>query len=156
VRLAAAATLTALALAGCSPGAPKGVSQENLDNAIINAIGDPDTCVLIAEKGDVVYRFGTHVVCGRALPSCDGANLRTADDLLKQASAGGAPVTASCPSNADGSRTVGWAAGPVPGRDLTYAAVMEGKATPPGRVIADKLADAFVAAGLSPKTPSAP
>ena len=61
----------------------------------------------------------------------------------------GAPVKASCRSNEDGSRGVGWAAGPVAGRpDLAYAAVMEGKSTPPGLIMADKLDAAFKSAGL--------
>ena len=43
-----------------------------------------------------------------------------------------------------------WAAGPVEGHDLVYAAVMEGDLVPPGIVIADKLDDAFAKAGLRP------
>jgi hypothetical protein len=139
------------ALGACSPGAPKGVSKDALDTAINAAIGDPNSCVLIGKAGSgaTVYQFGSHVTCGKAWPSCDGAALRTTADLLKATARDGAPVKASCRSNEDGSRGVGWAAGPVVGRpDLAYAAVMEGKSTPPGLIMADKLDAAFKAAGL--------
>jgi hypothetical protein len=43
---------------------------------------------------------------------------------------------------------VGWASGPVAGRDLVYAAVMEGPRALPGRIMAEKLADALKAGGL--------
>jgi hypothetical protein len=153
VRLTAIA-LTALALGACSPGAPKGVDKTELDFAINEAIGDPATCVLIARGDEVVYRFGSNVTCGRKLPACDGAAVREVKDLLPSApKAGAARMTASCSSTADGSRSVAWAAGPIAGReDLTYAAVMEGTATPPGLVVADKLDGAFARAGLQPKS----
>ena len=145
----AAAALSALALAACSPGTPQGVSKTALDAAIGDAIGDPNTCVLIGKTGGgVVYQYGTHEVCDASWPACQGAASGTTSSLLAVVSKGGAPVAASCPSNADGSRGVAWAAGPVAGRGLVYAARMEGTATPPGRVIAEKLATAFKTAGL--------
>lgn len=148
----AAATFGLLALlAGCGPKAPEGVDKAVLDEAISVAIGDPGTCVLVGQGGRVVYQYGTHVVCGRKLPACDGPGLRTVDDLLKSAPTTGAPQTASCSSNPEGSRLVAWAAGPIEGRDLVFAAVMEGDLVPPGVVIADKLKTAFRRGGLAPK-----
>lgn len=148
-RWPALGALAALALAACSPGAPDGVSRTALDTAVNDAIGDPNTCVLIGKTGGgVVYQYGTHEVCGTSWPSCQGAAAGTVASLLNQVSKGGAPVEASCPSNPDGSRGVAWAAGPVDGHALTYAARMEGPASPPGRVIAEKLKTAFKKAGL--------
>ena len=147
--LAAALILSGL-LAACAPKAPEGVDKAVLDEAISQAIGDPGTCVLIGQDGEVVYRYGTHVVCGRKLPACDQPGLRSLDQLLGEAPASGDPKTVSCRSNAEGTRIVAWAAGPVKGHDLVYAAVMEGDLVPPGIVIADKLDDAFAKAGLRP------
>lgn len=149
--LAALGLLSAAVLSACAPGAPAGVKKDVLDQAVSDAIGDPGTCVLIADQGKVVYQYGTHVICGRKLPACDDPGLRTLDQLLKAAPTAGSPQTASCRSNADGSRLVAWAAGPIEGRQLTYAAVMEGDLVPPGVVIADKLKTAFTRAGLGPK-----
>jgi beta-lactamase class D len=60
----------------------------------------------------------------------------------------------TCPSNADGSNTVGWAAGRLQtkDRDLIYAASVNAAAaaTPPGMEIRDKLRDIFASAGLWP------
>jgi hypothetical protein len=148
----AAAGLAALTLSACSPGAPEGVKKADLDAAIGDAVGG-GACVLIGKlgSGDVVYRFGTHAVCDRALPTCAGAGTGTAADLLKAVAEGKPPVKASCPSVADGSRSVGWAAAPIPGKELAYAAFMEGDHTLPGVVIAEKLRDAFGKAGLQPR-----
>ncbi len=133
-------------LSGCAPPLPGGVTKAGLDAAITQAIGDPNTCVLIAQGGKVSYRYGTNVVCGRAWPSCQVAATRKVDDLLEAAKT---PATASCHSSPDGSRGVSWASGPVAGHpDLAYAAVMEGKTVPPGIVMVDKLAEAFRGAGL--------
>jgi hypothetical protein len=145
----AAATLAALALSACSPGAPDGVSKTALDTAVNDAVGDPNTCVLIGKTGGgVVYQYGTHEVCGASWPACQGSASGTVGSLLAVVAKGGAPVEASCPSNPDGSRGVAWAAGPVEGQALVYAARMEGPTIPPGRVIAEKLKAAFKRAGL--------
>lgn len=137
----AAAGLAALTLGACSRG---DLPKDALDSAVNDAVGDPNSCVLIgAQGGGVLYRFGTHVACAAKWPDCNGGQ-RSAEDLLKL----GAPVTSSCPSSADGARGVGWAAGPVEGKPLAYAAAMEGENTPPGMVIADKLKAAFKRAGL--------
>jgi hypothetical protein len=145
-------SLAALALTACSPGAPKGVDKDTLDTAVSRAIGDPDSCLLIAEQGSgkLVYRYNTHTACARPLPSCDVAvpATQTVDQLLKATMKDGQPRTLSCSSTTDASRGVGWASGPIPGKGLVYAAVMEGDRAFPGRMMADRLARAFRDAGL--------
>lgn len=150
---ATALALAATLLAACSPNAPPGVDKAVLDESVSRAIGDPNTCVIVAEKGSgkTVYRYGAYVACERGMPSCGAGANRSAVDLAKAVAADGRRVNASCPSNADGSRGVGWAAGPIEGRDLVYAAAMEGASTPPGLIIADKLEAAFRRAGLGPE-----
>ena len=145
---AAGIILAGLFASSCAPNAPTGVDKAVLDREIGEAIGDPGTCVLIAEGRKTVYRFGSNVVCGRELPACGGGLSQTPDELLQLALARKTPITASCPSNPEGSRLVAWASGPIEGHDMVYAAVMEGDQAPPGVVIADKLAAAFKAAGL--------
>ena len=148
----AALSLAALTLAACSPGAPKGVDKDTLDGAISRAIGDPASCLLIAEQasGKLVYRYNTHTACARALPACNGVAgaTQTIDQLLKAAEKDGQVHTLSCSSTADASRGVGWAAGPIPGKGLVYAAMMEGDRAFPGRMMAERLGNAFKAAGL--------
>ncbi len=145
-------SLSLLALGACSPGAPKGVDKETLDAAVSRAIGDPASCLLIAEQGSgkLVYRYNTHTACARALPACSGdANAtQTIDQLLKAAEKDGQVHTLSCSSTTDASRGVGWAAGPIPGKGLVYAAMMEGDRAFPGRMMAERLGNAFKAAGL--------
>lgn len=136
--------------AACSPRLPAGVDRHALDTAVNDAIGDPNTCVLLARAdGEILYRFGSHMTCGRRLPSCEGGQeARTAGDLLKAVAAKPTAKTSSCPTVPDGSRSVGWAAGPTARHDLVFVAVMEGSTAPPGMVIADKLSGAFAKAGL--------
>lgn len=146
--------LLSLAAAGCGPQAPDGVDKRVLDAAINQAVGDPGTCVLIAEAGGgQVYRFGTHAVCGRKLPACAGERLQTTGDLLEKVVEGREVDTASCAAVSPG-RRVGWAAGPIQGSTLVYAAVMEGPNTPPGLVVDDKLQAAFARAGLNRASPA--
>lgn len=148
------AFLIPLALAACGPKAPEGVDQRVLDAAINQAVGDPGTCVLIAEAGGrQVYRFGTHAVCGRKLPDCAAGAVRTAGDLLDRAARADKLETASCASPTAG-RRVAWAWGPIAGAPYAYAAVMEGPNTPPGIVVDDKLQAAFRRAGVV--APAAP
>lgn len=151
-RLALAAGLAVLTVGACSPKAPEGVSQPALDEAISKVMGDANTCVLIGEAGSgkVVYRYNTHVACGRKYPACEGAAPRSADDLLEAVAKEPQPLAASCPTTADGSRSVGWTAGAVPDHDLVFSAVMEGDKALPGRVMADRLQGAFEKAGLMP------
>ena len=126
--------------------------QDTLDAAVSRAIGDPDSCLLIAEQvsGKLVYRYNSHTVCARALPTCAGSapGMQTIDDLLKATRKDGQVRTMSCSSNPDGSRGVAWASGPIPGKGLVYAAMMEGDRAFPGRVMADRLAGAFKDVGL--------
>jgi len=150
MRWSLAMGLAAVALAACSPGAPKGVDKDKLDDAVSAAIGDPATCVLIAEQasGKVVYRYNTATICARTLPSCDGPGSRTVRDLLEATRKDGKPRRLSCYSSADASRGVGWASGPIPGKGLVYAAVMEGKRSFPGMMMADRLEGRFKDVGL--------
>jgi hypothetical protein len=141
---------TALALGACSPSLPEGVDERRLAREISGAIGDPNTCVLIAPSGSdkVAYRYNTYMTCARSLPACEAPDKRTVNDLLAQVARDGAPRAMSCPSNDDGSRGVAWAAGAIEGRGLVYAAVMEGERAFPGRMMAERLARAFKDAGL--------
>jgi hypothetical protein len=140
--------LSILALAACGPKLPAGVDEARLTDEIGRAIGDPSTCVIVSDaKGKTVYQFGTHTTCGRALPACDAPGARTVEALSEQAAAGRDFSPISCRSLTP-DRGVAWAAGPIEGRPLYYAAVMEGSNIPPGLVIRDKLAAAFRRAGL--------
>mgnify|MGYP007039431301 CR=1 FL=1 len=142
--------LLALAPGACAPRLPAGVDGERLTHEISQAIGDPNTCVLIAASGTdkPAYRYNTHITCARVLPACSAPGKQSVSDLLTAVARDGAPRATSCPSNADGSRGVAWAAGPIEGRGLVYAAVMEGERAFPGRMMAERLARAFKDAGL--------
>jgi hypothetical protein len=143
--------VAALTLSACGPHLPKGVDPERLDQAVSAAIGGPNTCMLIGRKGSgaVVWRYNTHMTCARALPACDTPRAQTVDDLLKATAKDGRPRTLSCDSAPDGSRGVGWSAGPVPRREgLVYAAAMEGDRALPGLIMAEKLEGAFEDAGF--------
>ena len=146
----AALAVSGVTLAGCSPGAPKGVDKAQLDEAISNAVGDPATCVMIAEQatGKVVYRYNSHTACARSLPACDTPGQRTVEDLLKGTAKDGKARALSCYTAADASRGVGWASGPLAAKGLVYAAMMEGDRAFPGRMIADRLSRAFAKVGL--------
>jgi|SRR5579859_6385042 len=152
VRQIVLVSLSAALLAGCSPDAPKGVDKDVLDAAVSRAIGDPNTCLLIAEQesGKLVYRYNSHAACDRELPTCQGSqpSLQTVDDLLKATRKDGQAHTSSCSSSADASRGVGWASGAIAGKGLVYAAMMEGDRAFPGLMIADRLSHAFKDAGL--------
>jgi hypothetical protein len=122
-----------------------------LDHAIGEAIGDPDTCLLLADRasGKVVYRYGAPFNCIRGLPACDRPGYISAKQAVALAGTPGGRK-ASCPSNADGSRMVGWAEGKVVSqtRDLVYSAMMEGQTALPGHEMNARLYDAFQKAGL--------
>lgn len=147
--------LSALGLAACEPAGPKGVDADALNETVGNAIGDPNTCVLLVEKGSgkVVYRYGSHTTCLRPLPACSAPGTLTPEDLGKLAASGDAR-TVSCESNAETGGRVGWASGPVvksPGAeygDLAFAAVMEGPTVLPGREISVRVQGAFRKAGM--------
>ncbi|HEX3887630.1 MAG TPA: hypothetical protein VHW05_09045 [Phenylobacterium sp.] len=150
MRAAPALALIALGLAACSPGAPKGVDKDRLDAAVSDAIGDPDTCLMIAEQpsGKVVYRYNTASTCDRKLPSCQGAGQQKLKDLLAAAAKDGQRRELSCLTTADASRGVSWLAAPIPGKGLVYAAVMEGTRTFPARMMADRLEPRLKDVGL--------
>jgi hypothetical protein len=145
----------ALSLAACTPHGAGGVGgtgagSGQLDNLVANAIGDPSTCVPVAERdtGRVIYRYGDEFNCDRQLPACDRPGALDAKTALQFAAQG---RLASCPTSADGTRNVGWAEGSVPskkGSDLIYSAVMEGQRALPGHEMNARLYDAFSAAGL--------
>ena len=142
------ALLAALALlAACTPPSGRGLPTDALNTAIARAIGDPATCVILADRatGAVVYRYGTRTNCARSLPACDRPGAITLEDTLGMIAA--RPRTTSCAS-APG-RLVAWAAGPAPGsRPLNYAALMEGDRTLPGVEIQSRLESALQRAGL--------
>jgi hypothetical protein len=148
----AVAALGLLAVAGCAP--PKAADRlpsQALDHFNGDTIGDPATCVLLAERpgGKVVYRYGAMFNCVRGLPACDRPGFLSATQALTLAD-NPTERGASCPSVADGSRMVGWAEGRVasPRRSLVYSAVMEGETAMPGHEIAARLDAAFQKAGL--------
>jgi hypothetical protein len=148
--LAAALVLAVGALAACGPRLPKGVDPDKLSDAVSQAIGDPNTCMLIGRRGsgEVVWRYNTHTTCGRALPACDAPGARTVDDLLKATARDGRARELSCSSSPDGSRGVGWASGVIQERGLVFAAAMEGERALPGRIMADKIEGALQDAGF--------
>jgi hypothetical protein len=140
-----------LSLAGCSrPGSGR-LPTNALHHAIAVRIGDPSTCVLIAERatGRVIYRYGESFNCVRGLPACDRPGTMSATQALSLAQTPGGRG-ASCPSVADGSRMVGWAEGRAASksRDLIYSAVMEGQGALPGHEMSARLDEAFQWAGL--------
>jgi hypothetical protein len=141
----------ALTLAACAPKSGQGLPTGQLDTQVGAAIGDPSTCLLLADAHtrQVIYQYGVASNCDRALPACDSPATMNARTALRYADRPGGRMQ-SCASNADGSRTVGWAAGHVPGnkRYLLYSAVMEGDRALPGHEINARLYDAFQKAGL--------
>ncbi|MBL8557032.1 MAG: hypothetical protein JNL41_22355, partial [Phenylobacterium sp.] len=104
-----------MALAACSPTAPPGVNRDDLDAAISKAVGGPNTCVLIAQatSGRVNYRYNSATACAREWPACDAAGTRKLKDLLDATAKDRQPRMLSCNTMADGSRGVGWSAGPI-------------------------------------------
>lgn len=146
-------------LCACSPkagGAAAGIGgnglpSSQLDTQIAAAIGDPATCVLLADRatGKVLYAYGTDFNCSRGLPACDAQTTLNAKAALKFAAKPDGRF-ASCASLPDGSRMVGWAEGAVQSakRTLVYSAVMEGQRALPGHEINARLYDAFSKAGL--------
>ena len=149
--LAAVAGLIAVPLVACAPKSAQGLSDNLLDNQIAAAIGDPSTCVLLADAktNQVVYRYGADFNCKRTLPACNFSGAMNARAALQYATRPGGRM-ASCPSVPDGSRQVGWAAGRVQSakRDLVFSAVMEGERALPGHEMNARLYDAFTAAGV--------
>ncbi|HEV8167491.1 MAG TPA: hypothetical protein VGR74_24120 [Actinomycetota bacterium] len=149
----------ALALCACSPSGPPGVDRDELDAQVSKAIGDPASCLLIAKAGSgrVLYRYNSATACDRELPNCTAEGQpqgkMKVKALLEAAAKDGQPRTLSCSSTADASRGVGWAAGPIKGTDMVYAAMMEGERSFPGRMMAERLEAAFRRAKVSKAAP---
>jgi hypothetical protein len=145
-----ALTITMM-LGACGKTQSGGLPSDALDQAIGAAIGDPTTCVVIAARAGhkILYHYGNAFNCKRGLPACDRPGTLSAEAALALADAPGGH-TASCPSSADGSRTVGWAQGRAASRsrNLIYSAVMEGDRALPGQEMSARLDDAFQRAGL--------
>ncbi|OXE34958.1 MAG: hypothetical protein CGW95_16775 [Phenylobacterium zucineum] len=151
VRRALSAMVCITTLVGCAPGLPKGVSSERLEAALDDRVADLNTCVLIGQAGTgrVVFRYGTHVVCGQAWPTCQGTDLTSAVAQLPLVAKSRSPSNRSCPTKGDHSRSVGWASGPVEGHaDLVYVTIMEGTTAPPGMIVAEHTARALRDAGF--------
>ncbi|HWA61975.1 MAG TPA: hypothetical protein VG939_11405 [Caulobacteraceae bacterium] len=159
----ALALALAPALGGCGKGgavkAPKvfgggsGLPSDALDAAIGRSIGDPTTCVLIANRADgkVLYQYGEGFNCERGLPACDRPGTLSARQALKLATSTSEGRMTSCNSDAAGDRSVGWAEGRITSshnRDLVYSAVMEGERALPGREMAARLENEFQVVGL--------
>ena len=139
-----------LTLAACSPKG--GLPTAKLDAAIGSTIGDPTTCMLIADRasGKVIYSYGDRFNCVRALPACDRPGTLSARQALGLA-ATSTGRGASCASVPDGSRSVGWAEGVIAGSQppMLYSAVMEGQAALPGIEMNSRLAQVFTDTGVS-------
>ncbi len=122
-----------------------------LDSNIGAQIGDPTTCVLLADPktGKVLYRYGELFNCVRGLPACDRPGMLTGQEALRFATLPDGRKT-SCNTTPDGSRMVGWAEGVTQGtrKPYLYSAVMEGQRALPGREMAARLAEALPDAGL--------
>ena len=146
--------LGSLLLTGCAKpagSAAAGVLPSGaLDHYIGDAIGDPTTCVVIADRATrkVLYRYGQLFNCVRGLPACDRPGVMSAENALALADTVDGRG-ASCPTSADGTRRVGWAEARIAGkRGLVYSAVMEGERALPGQEMMGRLAEAFANAGL--------
>jgi len=149
-------SLSATALLAACNQAPTGTDVNQLDAAVGAAVGDPNSCVLLVEKGSgkVVYRYGEYGACNRVLPACtDPAATLTAEALGKLAAAGDVRKI-SCDTGPAGESRVAWATGPVPkstdskAGDLAYAALMLGPTALPGREIAIRLEAALAKGGM--------
>ena len=132
----------AAALSGCSPKLPEGVDAERLTEAVGSVIGDPATCVIVAEQGTgkVLWRSSRRQVCSQEREACTRPG-RTTPEALVQEAAKGATLMTGCES-------VSWAAGATPRPGVVYAAVMYGARALPGREIARRLDSAFEASGF--------
>jgi len=156
-RSTALAVAGALALCACArPAGPGGAAGAGLpsgalDHYIGDVIGDPTTCVVIADRAthQVLYRYGQLFNCVRGLPACDRPGVMSAKDALALADTVDGRG-ASCSSSVDGTRRVGWAQGRIAStrHALIYSAVMEGQRALPGQEMMARLAEAFANAGV--------
>lgn len=148
--LAALSLLCACAKPSGRPAA-SGLPSDALDHAIGDVIGDPTTCVVIADRASrkILYSYGQRFNCVRGLPACDQPGAMSAEGALALADTPDGRG-ASCPSSPDGTRRVGWAEGKVAStkHDLIYSAVMEGERALPGQEMIARLTGAFANAGV--------
>lgn len=155
MRAALPAIAASLLLAACTPPAPGGVNVDVLNNAVADAVGDPATCVILAEKdtGKIVYRLGEPRICRREFSDCRTPPAVLSADKLIQLAAKGDERAESCDIQ-NGESRVGWASGPVTAGEgakhgpLVYAVNMEGVNALPGREIKARLEPALAKAGL--------
>jgi beta-lactamase class D len=72
-RLALAALIAPLALAGCAPPPRDRVDQDRLNNDIDQSIGGLGTCVILldTQTGRKVYQYGKPSACSLPLPPCE-------------------------------------------------------------------------------------
>ena len=131
-----------LFIAACAPKGPEGVDPDLLAQAVGESVGDPGTCVVLAERdsGKIVWKSAKSYVCARTLPSCVTSAETSVEALAKEAAKGGVLMT--------GCSNVTWAAGPTRREGLVFAAVMQGERALPGIEIARRLDKAFERAGL--------
>lgn len=142
---------TGLLAAACARQDGAALPSTQLDQAIGTAIGDPTTCVLIADRatGKIRYRYGQLFNCVRGMPACDRPGFLNAKTGLKLAAV--PPRGESCPSSPQGTRRVGWAEGVIGGTSgtLIYSAVMEGDRALPGHEMNVRLYDVWTKTGLA-------
>lgn len=144
-----------LLLSACDKPGPGGVDVDVLNHALASEIGDPATCVILAEKdtGKVVYRLGEPRICRREFTDCRTPPSVLSADALIALAAKGDERAESCDIQ-NGESRVAWASGPVtpgPGAKhgpLVYAVNMEGVNALPGREIKARVEPALAKAGL--------
>lgn len=144
--------LAAAALASCAPSPESlGLDEAALEDGVGRRIGSPGTCVVIASEGKIVYRWGSHVTCGRELPSCEGAGATTVERLAEA----GETRRISCPW---GTGVASWWSGR--GRttkgEATFAASMAGPDALPAIEVERRLTPVLKSAGLAvgPEAPA--
>lgn len=154
VRRAAAFLVIAAAAGALQACAPKpadlGLNADLLDDQIGRRIGSPGTCVVVAKDGQIVYRWGTHVVCGRSLPACVAPGETTVEDLATA----GEVRRISCPS---GVEVASWwsGAGRTRAGRVTFAASMAGPDALPAIEVERRLTPVLARGGLTVE-PAAP
>ncbi len=142
MRAAALAFISLLLLAACGR-LPDGVDKTVLMDNVGRAIGDPATCVVLAQAGTgkVLWRSSNLTVCGVERQACTRPGTTTVMALVDAVAKGAPPVTTGCES-------VSWASGRTSREGVVYAAVMYGERALPGMEIARRLEGAFEEAGL--------
>jgi len=137
-----AALFASLVLLSACSKLPDGVDKNALVDNVGAAIGDPATCVVLAQvnTGEVIWRSSHNTVCTVERQACTRPGVTTVLARVKEAAAGQTIVT--------GCESVSWAAGPTARPGVVYAAVMYGERALPGMEMERRLKDAFADAGL--------